>query len=114
MAVFILPTSTTQPFYSFEVVLDGGTFTLEFKFNERDSAWYFSILTVDGTHLRSGLRVVTEWNLLRLWADYTSRPSGSITSLGLGGIARPAAIDELGKEVLLGYLDVEEILGLLA
>lgn len=109
MAVFQLPTDTTSPFYVFEVELDGVLFRLEFKFNERDSAWYMSILDIADNRLRSGLRVVTDWPLIRLWQEIQTRPAGEMIAVALGDIARPALIDELGEQVILTYLDADEV-----
>lgn len=112
MAVLQLPTSTINPFYVFEIELDGVLFRMEFKFNERDQAWYMSILDTNDNHLRSGLRVVSDWTLLRLWQELTKRPEGEIIATALGGITRPALIDELGSQVILTYLDAAEIAAL--
>jgi len=109
MAVFELPTSVTSPFYVFQVPLDEVSFQLEFKFNERDQAWYLSILDPAGNDLRTGLRVVSDWTLLRLWAEIDKRPAGEMIAVAQGGIARPALIDELGKEIIFTYLDAAEI-----
>ena len=109
MAVTKIPTSTTFPFYDMEVDLDGVLFLLSFKFNGRDQAWYMSILDPNGTQLRSGLKVVSDWPLMRLWQEIQIRPAGEMVAVAQGGIARPALIDELGEEVVLTYLDAEEL-----
>lgn len=112
MAVFKLPTSTTSPYYVFEIELDGVLFKLEFKFNERDSAWYLHILDQNDNHLRSGIKVVSDWTILRLWREVGTRPEGEMIPTALGDISRPALIDELGEQVILTYLDAEEIAAL--
>jgi hypothetical protein len=109
MAVLQLPTSTTSPFYVFEVILDNVSFRLQFKFNQRDQAWYMDVLDSADNQLRSGLRVVSDWTLLRLWQEIEKRPVGEIIATAQGDIARPALIDELGDEVILTYLDEAEI-----
>lgn len=109
MAVFQLPTSTTDSFYVFEIELDGVLFRLEFKFNERDEAWYLNILDVNDNQLRSGLRVVTDWALLIRWQDIETRPAGEMIAVAQGDIARPALLTELGEQVILTYLDADEV-----
>ena len=109
MAVTNIPTSTTFSFYTLDVELDDIEFRLEFKFNARDQAWYLSIYDTNDTPLRSGLRVVSDWTLLRLWQEIQLRPEGELIATTQGGIARPALIDELGEDVVLTYLDADEI-----
>ena len=102
MAVFDLPTSTTLPFYNFEVELDGVTFKLEFKFNVRGDTWYMTILDPNDNILRAGLRVVNEYTILRLWQEAT-RPDGEIIAIPLGGQTTPATLEQLGEDVILTY-----------
>ncbi len=114
MAITQIFTSTTLPFYETEVTLDGVIFRLEFKFNDRDQAWYLNIKDVNDNQLRSGIRVVSDWALLRLWQEVQTKPAGEMVPVAQGGIARPALIDELGEDVILTYLDeaeLEEIAG---
>lgn len=111
MAIDRLPTSTTLPYYEFEVELDGVEFKLEFRFNDRDDAWYMSILDSEDTLLRAGLRVVNSWLLLRLWAEAT-RPDGEIASVNQGQVLAPPTLNQLGAEVVLTYLDAAEVAAL--
>ena len=104
-----LLTSTTFTFYTVDVDLDGVTFRLQFKFNDRDSAWYMSIFSTADVELRTGIKVVSDWTLLRLWQEIQLRPAGEMIATTQGDIARPALVDELGAEVVLTYLDEDEI-----
>lgn len=103
MAVFSIPTSVTEQFYAIEIELDGVIFKLQFKFNNRDSAWYLDILDIDENHLRSGIRVVNDWALLRLWKQ-VSRPAGEIIPVADEQQSGPAGVDELGASVILTYV----------
>lgn len=111
MAIDRLPTSTVLAFYEFEVELDGVEFRLEFRFNDRDDAWYLTILNTDDVVLRASLRIVLEWTLLRLWAEAT-RPDGEIVSVTQGKVSAPPTLNQLGGEVVLTYLDAAEIAAL--
>ena len=71
MAVSQLPTSIVFSNYVFEVDLDGVFFKLNFKFNERDDAWFMDILDPADNLLRNGLKIVNEWSILRLWQEAT-------------------------------------------
>lgn len=108
MSVFVLPTSVTSANYTFTVDLDGVEFQLSFKFNERDDAWFLTILDVNGNVLRAGLKIVNEWFLLRLWQDSTA-PAGELIPVNQGEVSAPPTLKQLGEEVLLTYLDAEEL-----
>lgn len=108
MAVTRLPTSTTDANYVFTVDLDGVEFKLSFKYNERDDAWFFDILDPNEVVLRAGLKVVNEWPLLRLWSEASS-PQGEIIAVNQGDVTAPPTLNQLGAEVVLTYLDAEEI-----
>ena len=108
MTVSILPTSVTLANYSFTVDLDGVEFQLAFKFNERDDAWFLTLSDVNGNILRAGLKVVNGWTLLRLWVDATA-PAGDMIAVNQGEVSEPATLKQLGEEVLLTYLDAEEL-----
>lgn len=113
MAIDTLPTSTTLPYYEFEIELDGTEFRLEFRFNPRDDSWYMTMRDTDDVVLRAGIRVVRSWDLLRLWAEAT-RPDGQILSIDQGVISAPPTLNQLGKDVLLLYFDEAEITELVA
>jgi len=111
MAITRLPTSTTLPYYEFEIELDGVEFKLEFRFNGRDDSWYLTILDGEDTILRGSIRVVNSWVLLRLWAEAT-RPDGEIISVNQGKVLAPPTLNQLGAEVVLTYLDASEVAAL--
>ncbi len=111
MAIERLPTSTVLAFYEFEIELDGVEFRLEFRFIERDDSWSMTIRDTDDVILRAGLKVVLSWDMLRLWAEAT-RPEGEIISVNQGNVLAPPTLNQLGKEVLLNYLDSAELAAL--
>lgn len=103
MATFRLPTSQTLPNYRYEVDMDGVTFRMSFKYNSRDEAWYMTILSAGGVVLRAGIKVVSEWLLLRLWQDTNNRPAGEIITINLAEeIAKPG-LEQLGVDTALLY-----------
>lgn len=111
MSIERIPTSTSIPYYEFEIELDDVEFKLEFRYNDRDSSWYLTIKDVDDAVLRAGIRVVEDWSLLRLWADAT-RPGGELVTASSPGVSAPPTLNQLGAEVVLSYLDAEEIVSL--
>lgn len=108
MAVSKIPTSQTLSNYIMRVDLDGVFFKLRFRFNERDSAWYCDVLSDSDAPLRMGMRIVNEWPLLRTWRSST-RPAGSLVTVNQGDISGPPGLNQLGRDVVLTYLDQDEI-----
>ena len=111
MAIDRIPTSTTLAYYELEVELDDVQFRLEFRYNDRDSAWYLTIRDAEDTLLRAGIRVVNSWDLLRLWAEDT-RPDGQLVTVNQGDVPNPPTLNQLGAEVVLTYLDEDEVAAL--
>lgn len=99
---FILPADTTQTNYEFEAELDGISFRFRLKFNSRDETWVMSLHDAADAPLRSGVRVVSDWPLLKTLQN-EGRPEGQVITVDLSGLDFPG-IDQLGDEVLLTYL----------
>ena len=102
MATFELHTSPTLRNYEFETELDGVVFRLRLKFNSRDSAWYLTIFR-NGTEVRSGVKVVSDWDILRAWSDTENRPLGTILAINLGEEVSVPGEDELGSRLPFVY-----------
>jgi hypothetical protein len=105
VSVFDLPVVQGVTSYEFQVQLDGQLFTLSLLFNTRDSFWYMDIFrATDATLLRAGIKVVAEWDLLRLYQG-EERPAGSIIAVSQGAEGAEArTLEQLGTDVLLTYL----------
>jgi hypothetical protein len=104
-SVFVLPNDTELTAYTFEVTLDGRLFFMQFKFNVRDSFWYMELSDgLTGAMLRSGIKIVSQWDLLRLYQE-PERPAGTIIPIPLGEDGLEAtALGQLGSDVLLTYI----------
>lgn len=105
MAVLQFPTISDLAHYTFEIPLDGTVFRFKFKYNSRESTWYFNILDASNNVLRAGLKVVNEWTPLRLWAARTGRPLGEIVTVNLGNVPSPPTLEQLGADVVLTYVE---------
>lgn len=62
--MIIIPFDPTAGNQKFSVPLDGERYTMTFRFNQRDSAWFFSLVHEDGTRIVDGRRVVGVGSLL--------------------------------------------------
>lgn len=108
MAVLSIPTETTISNYDFFITLDGVEFSLTFIFNERDESWIMNISDANENPLRSGLKVVNEFPLLRLWQEQAS-PGGDMIAVNEGDSVQPPTLNQLGSDVILTYLDASEL-----
>lgn len=108
MSVSLIPTSVTLAHYVFTTDLDGVSYQMSFKFNERDDAWYLTILDIDDNVLRGSIKIVNEWPILRLWQE-DNAPSGQLLAVNQGDVPAPPTLKQLGEEVLLTYLDAESV-----
>lgn len=100
--IVTLPNRTDIARYLFLVTLSS-EFRFRFYFNRRDQHWYFDIQNPDGTQLRSGIKVVADFPLLKTWAEQT-RPIGELLAIDAASDVDPG-IDELGGRTLLVYDD---------
>lgn len=51
------------PWFSYEIVVDTETYVFEYRYSERAESWYLDIFDVDQTPVRTGIRIVTGWQL---------------------------------------------------
>lgn len=101
---FYIPTNKDFPFYELQTTLDGVAYRLRFKFNSRDEAWYLDILDTDDNVLRSSLRIVSDFPLLRTWQS-ENRPSGELLAFDTTNETDVAGLEQLviGGDVVLVY-----------
>lgn len=102
MAILQFPVISDVEHYIFELPLDGVVYRFKFKYNARESTWYFNLLDLNNNILRAGVKVVNEWALLRIWAG-AERPAGEIVTVNLGAVDNPPTLDQLGQDVVLTY-----------
>lgn len=107
--IHLIPTSTKLSTYRQVTALDGVDYQLVFDFNQREGKWYFSLLNIEGNHLMTGRKVVSQWMLNALETS-EDLPPGALycldsTAESTGG-ADPG-LRELGQRVVLLYDDGE-------
>lgn len=109
MAVLALPTFS-DPFYSYTITLEGKPYLFEFRYNQRESAWYLDVAEVDGTVLVRGVKLVCGINLLRRFAD-VRLPPGLLTCIANGADKSTPGLEDLGEDrrVTLTYFTTDEI-----
>jgi hypothetical protein len=108
MSVFTLPSIQDSPHYDFVVELDGATYLVELKWNEREAAWYLSIGADEDTPLVAGKKVVLNIPLISRHRD-SRLPPGALIALDTSGKDEPPGLDDLGRRVVLTYSDEETV-----
>lgn len=98
-----IPVATDTPLYTQRVTLDGIEYVLKFDWNDRENRWYLSLYDVSETPLATGIKIVSNWPLLRRFTS-ANMPPGSLMAADLSpqGGESPMYAD-LGVRVKLLY-----------
>jgi hypothetical protein len=99
-----------DPFYEMSTTLDGSDYIFEFRHNQREACWYFSIYLNDRTPLAEGVKITCNRNLLKGYAHHLL-PKGILAAVPNTLDASPPDVDELGdgKRVSLIYYSESEL-----
>lgn len=107
MATLEFPITVDFGVYSFRVELEAVEFNFDFRFNPRDNHWYFDLLDSESVAIRHGLKVVSNWPLLRTLIQQ-GRPDGEIVSVNPTDDDDPRR-EDFGVESVLAYLEGVQI-----
>lgn len=107
MAVLIIPTTPGEAYYRQKTKLEGRDFILEFAYSQRVDRWTLTIYDEAETALLRGIKLVTNWPLLRHYRSDPRLPPGELWAIALDGSDEPPGLDELGagKRVELTYVE---------
>ena len=105
MAVVIIPTRGDIGAYFFKVELDGVLYRFAFQHNDRERRWYMDLKTGDGAPIRSGIKLVANFPLLRMLSA-VNRPPGEILVLNTRNDDDPD-LAGLGNLVQLAYVGAD-------
>ena len=108
MASIVLPTRTDAARYSFEIDLDGDSFTFSFEWNDRDQGHYMSIADAAGVTLLAGRRVVTGYPLINIYRD-SRLPKGAIEAVDTSSTGTEPGFGDLGDRVKLLYTPLADL-----
>jgi hypothetical protein len=105
-----IPIPADTPHFTERVTLDGAAYTLEFRWNEREASWRFSLGTADGTPIAVGLKVRPSYVLSLGWriAD-ARRPPGVFAVIDTSGANAPPGLNDLGNRVRVVYFTADEM-----
>lgn len=109
----VLPLIPSVPHYDVGVALDGASYVVEVRWNDRDSAWYMTLRDEEGSPIWAGRKVVLGIPLGFRRRD-SRRPTGGFFVQDLSNTDRDATLDDLGVRVIVVYLSADEIAELAA
>lgn len=105
MAVVVIPTRGDIGAYYFRVELESVLYELAFQHNDRERRWYMDLRSGDGIPIRSGIKVVANFPLLRMLSGL-NRPPGEIIAVNTKNDDDPDLAD-LGSFVRLAYVSTD-------
>ena len=104
----LLIPSGAAAYGSQRVNLDGRVYGLALNWNQTAGGWFFSLYDSEETPIMLGVRIVSNWPLLR-WRKWDPRcPPGELVALDETTDRSPPKLDDfgIGKRVQLTYFAV--------
>lgn len=98
----IIPARGDLANYDYRVSLEGKSFSFRFRYNERDSSWYFSIYDVNNEPVRTGIKMVPNFYLLTYLVS-EGWNIGNIVLLDSRPNPIPPLLADLGRSAFLIY-----------
>lgn len=99
----LIPVTADAPHFDLQVQLEGATFTLELRWNDRMGLWVLSVYDASGEVVSAGRPVVLGADLLGRSAS-SRRPPGFLTAIDSAGGGVEAGRSDLGTRVQLIYV----------
>ncbi len=88
--------------FFFSVDLEGVDYVFSFQYNGREDFWYVDISDVEGNPIRSGMKVVSNFPLMRLCKE-EDIPPGKILVLDTTDEPIDPGLLDLGVRAILAY-----------
>ena len=100
-----IPVLDGAAFQRQRIALDGKLYTLELKWNQWASYWSLGLWDSEDSPIILGIRIVSNWPILRFYRYDTRIPAGEIIAHDLTGDGSPPGFDDfgIGKRVELTY-----------
>jgi hypothetical protein len=100
----VIPT-TGDPYSSQRIALDGRLYTLSLAWNQYEESWHLSLFDEAEEPIVVGLRIISNWPLLRYYGFDARMPPGELYAHDLTGDGSPPGLDDFGegKRVELTY-----------
>lgn len=111
MAVRI-PIPVAFPASEMSISFNGRIWRLRFRWNTRDQSWSMDVLDAERTPVLLGVKVVSDWLLLRRYAQ-DELLEVDIVSVDTSGQAEEPGRDDLGARVMVLFTTKDEVLAAL-
>ncbi len=102
-----IPFNSTLDSFNQQMDLDGQTYIFTFSWNNRDTAWYMSITTLEEEQIADGIKLVLGVELLQV-TGLPGIPPGEIWAINLSPLERIGRND-IGVIVDLIYVPAAEV-----
>lgn len=112
MSVLIPIDTPPPPHHSLQVELEGVTYTLDIRWNERDEAWYIALQDAEEQVLVAPRKVVLDFPLFGRFFTNPLVPRGQFMAVDTSNTGVEPGLADLGSRVQLIYVTAAEIAGL--
>jgi hypothetical protein len=103
----VIPLRVDFPEYDLQVVLDDVTYSLSFRWNGREEAWYMDVRTELEVDIWNGIKIVVGPKLGKRCVDVRFPPGALVAVDTTGSDVGPGLEDLGGRVQLLYYNEVE-------
>ncbi len=104
-----LPVNQEGPLFGFATELDGVTYGLTFRWNNRVEQWVMDLSDGEGTLLVAGIRVVIDTPLLARYRGRANTPPGEMMAIDTSGQSMESDLEAIGRRVVLFYVEAAEL-----
>ena len=104
MSTLVLPFRSDVDSYDFEVDLEGRSYTIDVRWSDRASLWFFSLFDATGALLASNRAIVLNSRIEGNGVD-SRKPPGPFLAIDTGGSGIDPGHDDLGSRVLVVYIE---------
>jgi hypothetical protein len=108
MAYQEIPVTSDPPAYTYQIDLDGRSYTLDFHFNARMGRWFMGIGDADGVPLLSAIPLLAGPPIINRFKN-PALPPGEFLVFDTTGKSISPGADELGSRVQLLYIPVADL-----
>lgn len=109
MMFFIPCAPAGQSEWTQVTALDGRSYQLTFRWNQRDGHWLLDLADAAGTPIRSGMLLASAAVLLAGCRDARRPPGELVVVDSSGALDVDPGFTDLGSRFLLGYADAAEL-----
>jgi hypothetical protein len=104
--MIILPLKNLTDYF-YETVIDGVIYLLEFRWNSRHQFWTVDFKDVEGNDLVRGIKLIINYELIRLFAR-ENMPKGALIPVDVTGKLERVTFADVGNNIQFVYVPRNE------